>query len=279
MRRIEKDVPVRLRSPNGSFRMPLDASIGRLGLPPHIKMKLEAVGIATISDLARLSKSDLRAIAKLKGSVLATIVECMRESGRALSAVDTVAKAKRGRPFRKQQSVGEQPSTEAPPIANQHESDFRKSPDEEVDGSRLELQETAPYVSNSNRSGVGTHEAIQETEAHPQRRSHPKDDERATRYATRKNIANAPILTVQRTAKRSSDTGTESTPAASVEDDKRIAALRRTTTMDADDAAYLYSVPREAIYAACRRGEIPHRKFGTRLKVLTRPVFIELGLE
>lgn len=65
-------------------------------------------------------------------------------------------------------------------------------------------------------------------------------------------------------------------------DDPRVAALRESLTMDVADAAFLYGVSPDVIYSSCRNpknSSIPHQRFGTRIRILTRPVFAALGLD
>ena len=281
MRGIDRNAPGQLDIRNGTFRMPLDAPITRLGLPPRIVVKLEAVGIVAISDLAKLSESDITTIAGITGASLATIVECMRESGAELSPIDTMPKKMRGRPVKAAKTIDLQSTPGPSRVETLREDDSLVAAGEhETDASTFEIEEVRTeeeVTTHALRSIAGEGNGLEMIDAR-QKRVHPKDDERASRYAARKQMSYAPAPAAKQIKDDSLGTPTVSTPRVAVDEDERVAVLRRSSTMDVEDAAFLYRVPREQIYAACRRGEIPHRRFGTRIKVLTRPVFAELGL-
>jgi len=89
-------------------------------------------------------------------------------------------------------------------------------------------------------------------------KARPSDDERAEKAVTRQ----AHRLSIQPTRT-----------------DPRVQDLRETVLMNVKDAAFLYGVSKDVVYAECRRGNVPHKKFGARIRVLTRHVFAELGLD
>ena len=288
MRGIDRNAPGQLDIRNGTFRMPLDAPITRLGLPPRIVVKLEAVGIVAISDLAKLSESDITTIAGIKGASLATIVECMRESGVESSAMDTIPKAmdtmpkkRRGRPVKAAKANDLQSTPGLSRVETLREDDSLVAAGEhETDASTFEIEEVRTEEEGTTHAlrSIASEGDELETLDTRQKRVHPKDDERASRYAARKQMSYAPAPAAEQIKDDSLGTSIVSAPRVALDEDERVAMLRRSSTMDVEDAAFLYRVPKEQIYAACRRGEIPHRRFGMRIKVLTRPVFAELGL-
>lgn len=279
-----------------------DLVLKRVGLPPYIGKAFSGAGMSIVSEVTCFTEAELVSRFGFDRKATARIRECFLGVGATLAQSPPPPPGKkRGRP-RKTEShiearvtgpepvtatsmpseaanrpfydapVGQKPSSVREPAASAV-SPCGSRPDAfspEIRATTSAGKQTlldGPTTMPSKTETVGPPPIIERLEVVFDRELPVTDNERARRYARRKDGG---AVTKSRTRKVRLDIAT---------DRERYERLQQSPTMDVDDAAWLLGIGVDLVRNLCKSGQIAALVLPARIRVYTRPLFEKLGVQ